>query len=358
MKIDLVDLLITIIERKRKVYRYMLVFLIIGLILLVITPKEYTSSAIILPQIASEKGLSKKYSNIAALVGINLGQAEGNKIVPTLYPVIVEGAPFQKALVQSKINIEKLENSITLIDYLQNYKNNGPLGFIKEYTIGLPGKIIGFFKSDDRSSVYKPLDNTLFRYSEEEITSINYLKDHLFISFDEDNGFINITAVMDEPVLAAQLVRNAQNLLQVFIINYNIKKSKDELMFIEERLEVAKKEYGDKRAILGDFRDRNKNRILSTARSKEEQLKAEYELAYNMYSELSGQKESAKLQVERDTPIFTELKPAFVASEPSSPIKFKYILGSLIIGMLFGIIAIVQKLILPIILAPLKKNEV
>jgi len=40
MKIDLVDLLITIIERKRKVYRYMLVFLIIGLILLVITPKE------------------------------------------------------------------------------------------------------------------------------------------------------------------------------------------------------------------------------------------------------------------------------------------------------------------------------
>ena len=77
-----------------------------------------------------------------------------------------------------------------------------------------------------------------------------------------------------------------------------------------------------------------------------------------MYSELSGQKESAKLQVERDTPIFTELKPAFVASEPSSPIKFKYILGSLIIGMLFGIIAIVQKLILPIILAPLKKNEV
>ena len=129
-------------------------------------------------------------------------------------------------------------------------------------------------------------------------------------------------------------------------------------MFIEERLEVAKKEYGDKRAILGDFRDRNKNRILSTARSKEEQLKAEYELAYNMYSELSGQKESAKLQVERDTPIFTELKPAFVSSEPSSPIKFKYILGSLIIGMLFGIIAIVQKLILPIILAPLKKNEV
>jgi capsule polysaccharide export protein KpsE/RkpR len=356
-QIDFIDALNHILERKAKIYKFMIIFLILGVVIAFITPKEYTSSSIILPQISSNKGLSKKYSNIASLVGINLGQSEGNKIVPTLYPIIVEGAPFQKAILQKKINIEELEDSVTLFDYLQNYKKDGLLNIIKGYTVGLPSKIINSLKSDDNGEISKILDRTLYQYSKEEELYITYLKEHLNISFNENDGYINITATMDEPVAAAQLVRNAQNLLQDFIIDYNIKKSNDELIFIEERLEVAKEEYSDKRARLGDFRDRNKNGILSTTKNREEQLKSEYDLAYNMYSELSSQRESAKLQVEKDTPIFTELQPALITSEPSAPNKIKIVFGSIVIGMLLAIAIILLKFLSPVFLDYLNKSE-
>ena len=355
-EIDFIDTFNHVVDRKRKIFLFMIIFLIFGIILAFISPKEYTSSAIILPQISSNKGLSKKYSNIASLVGINLGQAEGNKIVPTLYPIIVEGAPFQKAILQKKINIEELEDPVTIFDYLKNYKKDGALHTIKGYTIGLPGKIISAFKSNDNTASSKSVDSTLYRYSKEEKSYIEYLDKHLLITFNDVDGYINISATMDEPIAAAQLVKNAQDLLQDFIIEYNIMKSKDELKFIEERLEVAKKEYSDKRARLGDFQDRNKYGILSTTRNTEEQLKSEYSLAYDMYSDLSSQRETSKLQVAKDTPIFTELQPALVSLEPSAPNKVLIIIGSVILGMFIAISLILFRFLLPVFKGYFKKE--
>jgi hypothetical protein len=213
----------------------------------------------------------------------------------------------------------------------------------------LPGKIINLFKSDDFAANSKEGDTFLYRYSKEEKSCIEYLDKHLNIVFNDLDGYISISATMDEPLAAAQLVKNAQDLLQYFIIDYNIVKSKDELKFIEERLEVARIDYIDKRARLGAFRDRNKNTIKSTTRNREEQLKSEYDLSYYMYSELSSQRESAKLQVEKDTPIFTELQPALISSVPSAPNKILIILGSLIFGAFLAVFLVLWRFSLPVL---------
>lgn len=356
-QIDFIDAFNDVVKQKKKIFKFMIIFLILGIIIAFLSPKQYTSSSIILPQISSSKGLSKKYSSIASLVGINLGQSEGNKIVPTLYPIIVKGAPFQKAILQEKINIKEIETPISLFDYLSNYKKEGVLHTIKDYTIGLPGKIIKSFKSDTNGANLMVVDSTLYQYSKKEKEYIEYLEDHLIITFNDIDGYINIKAIMDEPIAAAQLVRNTQNLLQDFIIDYNIKKSQEELTFIEERLEVAKEEYSSKRASLGSFRDRNKYGVISPMKNREEQLKSEYDLAYNMYSELSNQRESAKLQVKKDTPIFTELQPALIPLEPSDPNKFKIIFGSIIIGMLIAVFLILFKFTSPYVISYLKKEK-
>ena len=348
-QIDFVDALKYVIAGKGKIIRFMIIFFVLGLFVAFLTPKEYTSSAITLPQISSTKGLSKKYSNIASLVGIDLGQSEGNKIVPTLYPIIVDGAPFQKALLQMKIDINELKDPVALSDYLSNYKKEGFLSTVKSYTIGLPGKIINGLKGDDQEVFSHSVDSTIFRYSKEEKNHIQYLEKHLSITFNDIDGYVIITSIMDEPVAAAQVVKNAQNLLQEFIIDYNIKKSREELEFIEKRLEVAKAEYISKRKDLGSFRDRNKYGIVSTTQNREEQLKSEYDLAYTMYSSLSSQRESAKLQVAKDTPVFTELQPAIISLEPSAPNKVKVILGSMVIGMLLAIALILLKFFSPIL---------
>jgi uncharacterized protein involved in exopolysaccharide biosynthesis len=68
-----------------------------------------------------------------------------------------------------------------------------------------------------------------------------------------------------------------------------------------------------------------------------------------MYSELSSQRESAKLQVEKDTPIFTELQPALISSVPSAPNKILIILGSLIFGAFLAVFLVLWRFSLPVL---------
>ena len=103
--------------------------------------------------------------------------------------------------------------------------------------------------------------------------------------------------------------------------------------------------------------DSNKNGILSTTRNREEQLKSEYDLAYSIYSELSSQRESGKLQVEKDTPIFTELQPALINSEPTEPKKMKIIINYITFGTLMGIALILLPIFRDFLKYYLKKNE-
>jgi uncharacterized protein involved in exopolysaccharide biosynthesis len=340
MQFDIFDLIQTVIEKKRRLFKFLIIFFVLGVILAFLSPKEYSASAIILPQINSNKGLSKKYSKIASLVGIDLGQSETNNIVPTLYPIIVNSAPFQKAILQSKINILEKEEAVTVSDYISNYKKTSSLSVIEGYTLGLPGKILKLFTSKEKVFSNVKIDSTIFLFSASETQQIDYLNEQLSVTFDDIEGFVEINAVMDEPIIAAEIVNNSQELLQKFIIAYNIQKSNDELKFLEKRLEEAKEDYISKRASLGYFKDSNINVISSNTRNREEQLRSEYDLAYNMYSQLATQRESTELQVKKDTPIFTILKPAIVPITPSAPNKLKIILVSIFLGGFLGVFLI------------------
>ena len=127
-----------------------------------------------------------------------------------------------------------------------------------------------------------------------------------------------VTGKMPEAIASAQLTKTVHELLQNYIINYNIEKSQDELTYLEGRLEEAEDNFFSKRATYGEYLDRNKNITSSYSQNRANQYKNEYELVYSLYSELSSELENAKLQVKKDTPVFTIIKPVTVPLEPLS----------------------------------------
>ncbi|MDC7999111.1 Wzz/FepE/Etk N-terminal domain-containing protein [Gilvibacter sediminis] len=344
--INLFELLGLIWKKRRFVIKVMVVFLIFGALIAVFSPKQFSSKTIILPQISGSQGLGKKLGGFAKLVGLNLDDNGKNEIFPTLYPIIATSIPFQKEILSAPIKDEKTGEMIPLTEYLNSIDLKEPTDYVKEYTVGLPGKVIGLFRSGEEKS-YQLQDTTIVVLSRAEKEQIAYLENHVKVAFNDLEGFVEVSATLPDPSVSAQLTKHVQILLQDYIIEFNISKAQEELEYLMERHEEAREIYEEKRNRLGQFRDRNKNYISSISENRYEQLKTENDLAFNVYSQLANQLESAKLQVKRDTPVFTILKPVSIPLEPAGPSKIGIIILYVFFGLILGTFIVLARKFIP-----------
>lgn len=337
------DLLVRIKSKKLFIYIFLFCGLVIGSVIGITTPRMYKSETIVLPQMASG-GLAQKY-NIASLIGFNLGKQEGNDVSPMLYPVLAESANFRKDLLDSEVKISSRDQAVTYSEYLEIHKKNS-----------LFDKLINFItvrkeEEDTLSKRLTQLDSTFVNepiyLNKGDIKKMNYLEQQMSITFAEDQGYISLVAKSQDPLVASTILSNAQFLLEKLIIEVNVQKSINEMVFIDERLKIARDEYILKRARLGAFRDKNQYSITSRTSNREEQLKSEYDLSYEIYSQLASQKESTKLQIAKQTPIFSIIKPIVVPTKPEGPgalnTIFLYSLISLILALLIVSIKVLIK---------------
>jgi hypothetical protein len=337
------DVIRTLVIKRRVVLLFMVLFFIFSIVFLLLRTKEYTSSAIIIPQIDSSRGISQKYSKIAALAGINLKKGESLNILPTTYPIIISSTPFLKEMLQTPLTVQGQEGTVTLSYYLSEVKTTPFLDVLAKYTIGLPALILSNFKTNEQSDIGVKSDSTLYILNATELSQVGFVKNALTVNYNDIEGYVEVSGVMSKPMASAELTRAAHELLQKYIIEYNIQKSKDELDFIEGRMKEVERDFFAKREIVGNFKQRNLNIASSISKNKEEQYEFEYELAFSLYSDLAGQLESAKLQVKKDTPIFTIVKPVTLPNKSSSQSAVIIILVYLFLGGGLGIIWVLYR---------------
>ena len=132
---------------KKSILKTVVIFGVIGIIVALSTPNKYTASSLFTPNYSGQSGGASGLKGLASLAGINVGSMEATKeISPMLYGKITEGVTFKKALLTAPI--ENIEGVQTLKDYfVQKESEFSFIGTLKGYTIGLPGKVIGWFKS-------------------------------------------------------------------------------------------------------------------------------------------------------------------------------------------------------------------
>ena len=107
--------------------------------------------------------------------------------------------------------------------------------------------------------------------------------------------------------------------------------------FIKGRYEESKGEFEKAQDVLAAFRDENKNISSEIMRTQEERLQNEYQLAFDVYSELAKQLEQAKIKVAENTPVFSIIKQVVVPIEKSKPKRAMILIIWLLLGCCVGI---------------------
>ncbi len=315
-QIDLLALLKKLFVNRVRIIKFTLAFGLIGILIAFATPKTYTAGSTFVPMLSSDQKASG-LSGLASLAGISLDGTMGSTdISPTLYPEIIASVPFKAELAEVMIPYEGKQ--ITFKDYALN-KNAGILATIKKYTIGLPGVILSMFKGKD-TLINGALDNEkLLVVSNEDYEFYKNFEQYISINVDLKEGFIELNVEYDEPVRTAILAQKAQEILQKRVIEYKIKQAKEVLAYTKEQFEIKKGLLYAAQANLAAFKDRNAFISTSSFQTQLLRLESDYNNANVVYQELAKQVEQSKLQVSKDTPIFSILKPVVVPNEKSSP---------------------------------------
>ena len=311
-EIDLIALLKTVFVARRFVIKTTILFAVLGVILAVVSPTKYTASSTFVPQL-SEGQTNSSLGSLASLAGINLSAILGSQpqeISPSLYPQIAESVPYRLALLDATV-----ESNTSFRDYILS-QNGGVaiLPLLKKYTIGLPGLLLN--KQTDNN---ENLDTSLFQITEQDKNLFELLAQVVSIEVDDQEGLVSISVELADRMVAAQLAQAATDLLQSNIIAFKSQSARNNLDFIESQFESKRQEFEEIQDSIAVFKDQNLNITSSLYQNQLTRLESQFTVTSSVFQELAGQVEQAKIQVNKDTPIFTIIEPVSVPLERSKP---------------------------------------
>ncbi len=96
---------------------------------------------------------------------------------------------------------------------------------------------------------------------------------------------------------------------------------------------------------MANFRDSNQGIISQRARTKEDQLDAEFNLSFQLYSTLKQELENSKIELKRETPIFSSFQDAIVPNITANTSPVKILLFSVFGGFFLGVFVVIILLI-------------
>jgi uncharacterized protein involved in exopolysaccharide biosynthesis len=298
--IDLIAHAKTIWNERRTVIKTTIIFTIIGLFIAIFTPKQYSVTSIMVPQISSGQNKLGGFSSLAAMAGLNMDMSTGSELSPIIYPQIVQSIPFQKELMYTKLNFEGYEEKISFYDYYTDpqYSKFNLLSFVKKFTIGLPGTIIGAIRGKAKiPQTSVETYNNIIQLSSKEKEVIESLSSSVSLNVGQREGYISLISILHEP--------------------------EKEFKHIQEKL--------------ARYRDKNKNILTAADRTKMERLESEYQVCFSVFIELAKQLENSRIQVKEETPVFSIIEPISIPIERFKPKRKQILMIWLFLGIILGI---------------------
>jgi uncharacterized protein involved in exopolysaccharide biosynthesis len=330
-EIDLIALLKTVFVARRFVIQITVLFSALGIFLALVSPVRYTATSMFMPQL-SERQSSSSLGGLASLAGVNLSAIMGGQpqeIAPSLYPQIAESSPYRMALLETPID----ESQISFRDYILGQDRGvSIIALIKKYTIGLPSLL---FSSNNEEPT--PQTNTLFDISEEDRGLFEFLDQILSVEVDDKEGLVSISVEFSDRKIAAQLAQAATDLLQTKIIAFKSQSARNNLQFVQGQFDAKRQEFEQIQDSIAMFKDQNLNITSSLYQNQLTRLESQFTVTSSVFQELAGQVEQAKIQVNKDTPIFMIIEPVSVPLKRSKPQRTTMVIVWTFLG---GIIAV------------------
>lgn len=325
LEIDLMDLLRKVIGILKKIYKAAGIGLIIGVIVAISIPKQYTVEVTLSPEMGNNKGGG--LSGLAAsFLGSGVSMGDGTDALnASLSADIVSSTPFLLELSNMKVPVSGSEE-ISLSSYLD--EESSPWW---SYVIGFPGMVIGgvkslFIEDEDESIFSDKASQGTIELSKKESQKIESLKKKIVASVDKKTSMTSVTATFQDSKVAAVVADSVVKKLQEYIIDYRTSKSKEDCLYLEKLFKERQQEYYEAQRKYADYMDSHDNIILQSVRTEQERLQNDMSLAYQVYSQVAGQLQVARAKVQEEKPVFAVVEPAVVPLYPSGTSRKVYVL--------------------------------
>ena len=292
--ISLYDFFSLLVEKRRMIAACLAVVILPALLMLLLTPNQYRSTATILP--------SKKVDNldnlkaVAGLFGSPI-QTEGT---PELFPVVLRSRLIADAVVHHdyRLTLDGVDSSFTLVDY---------------------------FDTDNRDLQYAAL---------KKITEI---------SKDKETGYITVAVETEHPELSQAIVGQYLAELERYNIHSRMTKAKRKEGYLSREVAAREKLLLAAQDSLRIFQEGHRNwastdnpAILSDL----SRLKRDVAILEQNFLYLTKEHEAAKLEVQLDTPVITILDQPSLPELKSGPYRLTILMALTVMTMLVTVMVI------------------
>ncbi|CAG5006473.1 hypothetical protein DYBT9275_03826 [Dyadobacter sp. CECT 9275] len=279
------------------------VFAILGILYSYTLPKTYKAQTLVLP----EYGMGESSSSAFVKAAMGLTNTDGaEKLVPTLYPQVLQSTPFGMYILEQPISDKNNKNYKTLKAYLESQNK--------------PSALLDIFPTSEKKGTAPQLKNkNILFFSATEQALIKSASNLVKVVIIKTENVISIECEITDPVVAAQLVEIAKNYLINYVEDYRTSKAVQQVEFLTQRVLEAKRKQQSAEYNLQTYRDRNRNSFLNVARIEEQRLQSEFTLAQSIYSDLSLKLEQARIKVKEEKPVFKVLEPVNIPLNKNGP---------------------------------------
>ena len=325
MEIDLMEYARKLWAARKLLLKVAGLAIIIGIVIALTTPKQYTVSVTLAPE--SSKSGGSGLSGIASMLGVggfNMG-SDADALNVTLYPDIVSSTPFILDLMDTPVStIDEEQPNTTLVGYLKEYTSSSLMGTVMSLPFKAIGGIMSLFKSEEevKTDIINP-----FHLTQEQSQTVNGLKKMIVANVDKKTGVTTVSVTMQDPMVAAILTDTVIVKLKEHITKYRISKAEEDCKYWEELNKIRQDDYYMKQKKYAEYVDANKNVVLQSVRIEQERLQNEMNLAYQVYSNVATQLQMAKAKVQEAKPVFAVVEPASVPLQPSGTSRKMILLG-------------------------------
>lgn len=356
-EISLKDLWDIFWSYRKIVVRWCIVFFVLGLIAALTSPKEYKAQCVLLTeQNAAASGSSLQ--GLAGLAGINMQNPAGadNSISSDLYPIVLSSQPFLLDLANDTIVIPD-GRSITLKEYFRKGEKTNWVVKTKNFVLGIPGMTTGLFSGSgggsgavgsklpglDTMRKAFPSTASVIALNGDERNIVGVLKNRIDLKQKDQQATLSVK--MPEPLLCAEVTKAVYNKLVEYVTRYKTGKQMETVRFLEARAEEASNAYKANQQRVAGFKDNNYGVIFQSVQSKEQQLQNEFNLSFTIYNQLATQLEQARIQLKKETPVFSVLEPIYVPTSAAEPSVPKTLLIYVVAGFILSLAVIAVKLV-------------
>lgn len=326
LQIDWMGILRQLLAIRKTLYKAAGIGLVVGILIALGIPKQYTVSVTLSPEVGNGKSVSSGLASMAAsFLGASVGSSSPDALNATLAPDIVASTPFLLELFKARVVSQDKQIDTTFTAYLDEQKSSW-MG----YVLKAPGMAIGSIKSlftDKEEEKKDSIQQGAIELNKEDAVKLDGLRKTITAEADKKTGITTLSVTLQDPKVAATMADTIVSKLQQYITTYRTSKAKEDCQYLEMLYKERQQEYYAAQQRYARYVDANSNMVFQSTMAERERLQNDMNLAYQVYSQVAQQLQVARAKVQEEKPVFAVVEPAVVPLNPSSTSRKVIVVG-------------------------------